>query len=111
MLGCDLSEAGFTDESFALNQHSRHAVALSEVCGDYPFERVYEQVVYVGTDSFSTDCREFVGLDAEFFGGCIDKFVNDKVVRLFILENLKQRPAYFLTAGDGHYLFHLSFKF
>ena len=33
---------------------------MSEVCGDYPFERVYEQVVYVGTDSFSTDCREFV---------------------------------------------------
>ena len=60
MLGCDLSEVGFTDESFALNQNSRHAVALSEVCGDYPFERVYEQVVYVGTDSFSTDCREFV---------------------------------------------------
>ncbi|MBQ9002854.1 MAG: NERD domain-containing protein [Eggerthellaceae bacterium] len=60
VLDCASSEAGFTDESFALNQNSRHAIALSEVCKDYPFERIYEQVVYVGTDSFSTDCKGFV---------------------------------------------------
>lgn len=53
-------EAGFDDESFALNQNSTHAVAFDEACREYPFERVFEQVVYVGTDSFTTDCREFV---------------------------------------------------
>ncbi len=53
-------EAGFDDESFALNQNSTHAVAFDEACQEYPFERVFEQVVYVGTDSFTTDCREFV---------------------------------------------------
>ena len=60
MLECSFGDAGFDDESFALNQNSTHAVAFDEVCGTYPFERIYEQVVYVGTDSFTADCREFV---------------------------------------------------
>ena len=53
-------EAGFDDESFALNQNSKHALAFDEACPTYPFERIYEQVVYVGTDSFTADRREFV---------------------------------------------------
>ncbi len=57
---CSLRDAGFEDESFALRQNSKHAVEFDEVCQKYPYERIYEQVVYVGTDSFSADYREFI---------------------------------------------------
>lgn len=52
-------DARLRDESKALRQNSQHAVAFSDTCSTYPFERVYEQVVYVGMDSFGTDCRRF----------------------------------------------------
>lgn len=48
------------DESFALDQNSSHAVEFDSTCDAFPFERIYEQVVYVGTRSFHTDCAEFV---------------------------------------------------
>lgn len=50
----------FEDESEALGQNSRHAVEFERTCSTYPCERVYEQVVFVGTSSFTMDCYEFI---------------------------------------------------
>ena len=55
-----LTDGDFADESFALNQNSSHAVEFDSTCYAFPFERIYEQGVYVGTRSFHTDCTEFV---------------------------------------------------
>lgn len=59
-LGCLPEMTDFTDESFALVQNSRHAVAFDEACDDYPFECIYEQVVFVGTKSFYADSIDFI---------------------------------------------------
>lgn len=47
-------------ESIALSQNSRHAVAFNELISQFPFERVYEQVVFVDPLSFDSDADEFV---------------------------------------------------
>lgn len=70
-------DAGFDDESFALNQNSKHAVAFDEVCQEYPFDRIYEQVVYVDVNSFTTDCREFVdNVNVSWVGQGATEFVD-----------------------------------
>lgn len=70
-------DAGFDDESFALKQNSKHAVAFDDACPTYPFERIYEQVVYVGTDSFTADCHKFVdNVNVSWIGRGTAKFVN-----------------------------------
>lgn len=57
----DLSQVdGLFSLRFALRQNSGHAIALDETCSDYEFERIYEQVVFVGASSYRTDCDEFV---------------------------------------------------
>lgn len=48
-------------ESRALGQNSNHAVAFDEICSNYPFKRIYEQIVYVAPKSLITNCREFTG--------------------------------------------------
>ena len=47
-------------ESIALSQNSRHAIAFNELIPQFPFERVYEQVVFVEPLSFDSDADEFV---------------------------------------------------
>lgn len=49
-----------TNDTTALSQNSRHAVAFSDLRTPYEFERIYEQVVFVGVNSFSSDTEGFV---------------------------------------------------
>lgn len=48
------------EETAALTQNSRHAVAFADICPKYPFESVYEQLVFTRLDSFETDEAGFV---------------------------------------------------
>ena len=48
------------EEAAALTQNSRHAVAFADICPKYPFENVYEQLVFARLDSFETDEAGFV---------------------------------------------------
>lgn len=48
------------EETAALTQNSRHAVAFADICPKYPFEKVYEQLVFTRLDSFTTDESGFV---------------------------------------------------
>ena len=43
-----------------MSQNSRHAIAFNELIPQFPFERVYEQVVFVEPLSFDSDADEFV---------------------------------------------------
>ena len=47
-------------ESNALSQNSRHAVAFDELVSQFPFERIYEQVVFVNPSSFESDADKFI---------------------------------------------------
>lgn len=49
-----------SEETSALHQNSRHALAVNDVIDLFPFERVYEQVVFVEPHSFQSDCLEFI---------------------------------------------------
>ena len=48
------------EETAALTQNSRHAVAFADICPKYPFESVYEQLAFTRLDSFETDEAGFV---------------------------------------------------
>lgn len=56
----DAEEAWDSEETSALHQNSRHALAVNDVIDLFPFERVYEQVVFVEPHSFQSDCLEFI---------------------------------------------------
>lgn len=58
--GCSLREAGFRDESLALRQNATHAEVFASDCEVYPFERVYEQVVFFKPRSFSAESETFI---------------------------------------------------
>lgn len=53
-------EIGGAVDSSALAQNSRHAVAFADVCPRYPFEAVYEQLVFARLRSFEVDEERFV---------------------------------------------------
>lgn len=44
-----------------LGQNAKHAKLFNSLCGEYPYERIYEAVVIVGSHSFKSDCDQFVG--------------------------------------------------
>lgn len=44
----------------ALSQNSQHAVSFDRECKLYPFEAVYEQVVFANVPAFSCDCQSFI---------------------------------------------------
>lgn len=48
------------EKTAALTQNSRHAVAFADICPKYPFESVYEQLVFTRLDSFETDEAGFI---------------------------------------------------
>lgn len=59
----DISDAEIvwdTKETAALTQNSYHALAVNDVIGLFPFERIYEQVVFVEPYSFVCNSSEFV---------------------------------------------------
>lgn len=49
-----------SEETSALYQNSRHALAVNDVIDLFPFDRIYEQVVFVEPHSFESDCFEFI---------------------------------------------------
>ena len=49
-----------SEETSALHQNSNHALAVNNVIDLFPFERVYEQVVFVEPHFFQSDCSEFI---------------------------------------------------
>lgn len=58
----NLKEEGWDiTENRALSQNSRHAVAFDDLVPQFPFDRVFEQVVFVGPQSFESNSNEFVG--------------------------------------------------
>lgn len=48
------------NESRALAQNSQHALAFDTACSLYLFEQIYEELVFVGTKSFSTNSQQFI---------------------------------------------------
>lgn len=55
-----LKKMGFTNEDdFAIDQNETHTLAFTDTCKLYPYEKIYEQTIFVNPLSFRTDSKKF----------------------------------------------------
>ena len=64
----------FEDAGWMLDQNATHAMAFSDAVKEYPYERVYEVLLFVRPRSFETDAEGFSG---NIFVGCASEFTRD----------------------------------
>lgn len=71
-------------DTAALSQNSKHALAFSETCYTYPYDRTYEQVVFRGVHKFGSDTQDFVD-------------------NVNVSASLKENPSLFIESIKGTY--------
>lgn len=66
----------FEDAGWMLDQNAAHAVAFDAAVAEYPYESIYEVLLFVRPDSFESDAEGFSG---NIFVGCVPEFTQGLV--------------------------------